>query len=245
MTSKIPIFIITFERLEALKKALNSYRKFFGDRVQFVIHDNGSTYPPLVKFLDQIERRKSAIVFKDQRIIHPRQLNRVNNTVQKYFEVHKKTNYIVTDCDIFFDSVGKELLDFYMWLLDNYLTHEGCEICAVGPMIEIRDIPKHFPLRSQVVKKHRQQFWQTKDRKSVSYKGKEFQITFGFIDTTFAMYRANTQFKRHQWGIRTFEPYMCKHWDWYLHPKRMPPGQRYYTKEAAKRITHWSLGGSF
>ena len=52
---RVPIFIISCNRLQSLQETIGSYKKNIGTPFEIVIHDNNSTYKPLLDYLGKLE----------------------------------------------------------------------------------------------------------------------------------------------------------------------------------------------
>jgi hypothetical protein len=170
------------------------------------------------------------------RIIHPRHLNYfVGHAIQGYFKNHPASNYIVTDPDIALDNVDGDILDVY-----SYLLKALPEIRVVGPMLRIDDIPDYYQHKERARAGHFQNFWSRKVN-DIKYKNKVIKYIYSKIDTTFAMNKAGTHWKRLQESIRTMSPYLARHLDWYVNSKNLTPDQEYYIKHASKAVAHWSM----
>ena len=159
---------------------------------------------------------------------------RINENIQDYFKSHPKSNYIVTDPDIFLDNVNEDILEAYAHLLNAM-----SGINVVGPMLRIDDIPKYYPLRNRLLKRSRHRDFHSREVHSVNYNGGQIRYIFAKIDTTFGMYRKGSQWYRLQEGIRILAPYSAKHLDWYIDPENLTKDQKYYMGRAS-RNAHWS-----
>ena len=249
---KTPIFIITCDRITALTTLLNSYRKvFFSEPIkssyEIVIHDNGSTFPPMLTYLKSLTE-SGVKVYGYPPLQSKEDLNKVNHTVQMYFSDREPSEYVVTDCDIILAG-GKESLNIL--ILYKRILEILPNINVVGPSLIIDDIPDYYPNKARVQSIHKK-FWPpTEKRKTLEvrpnkgdyYRYRTHSISYieAPIDTTFGMYRAGSEFKRHQSGIRTFSPYVAQHFDWYINPDNMTPDQEYYSKHCSRQITHWGI----
>ena len=229
----IPIFIITYDRIEVLKKSIQSYRDQIGGALEFIIIDTGSTYPPTIEYLNELEDG-GVKVYWGKQIGKPPSLNKINKYIQDYFKTHPASNYVVTDPDILLDNVNSDILEIYSRLLDVLP-----EIEVVGPMLRIDDIPDYYPLKEQLLSNSRHEKFHAQPRHIISLKKQRVKYIFAKIDTTFGMFRAGSQWRRLQAGIRTFAPYSAKHLDWYIDPQNLTDDQRYYM-QSASRVAHWS-----
>lgn len=228
---KIPIFVITCDRLEITRQSIRSYQQI-KTPYEIVIHDNGSSFKDTVSYLKRLKDR-GIKVYRRPKITTVNELNLVRESVKDYFLSHEPSNFVVTDCDIALHNVSGDILEFYTYVLHNTKAQ------VVGPMLEIDDIPDYYPRKERVLQLHKKRFW-NKPTKFLDYKNKRIKFINAPIDTTFGMYRKRTTFKRHQQGIRTHAPYTARHLDWYLHPNKITPDQEHYIKNRASAISHWS-----
>lgn len=232
----IPIFIITCDRLEVLRKSIESYRNYIKTPFEIVIVDFGSTYKPTVAFLKRLEKRGIKIYWKDK-INIPTELNNANKCIKDYFKNHPESNYVVTDPDIALDNVKGDILDVYSYLL-NIIP----QVKVVSPMLRIDDIPDYYPLRKNLLTGRMGRYhrgFHSKKRHTVIYKGNSIRFITARSDTTFGMFRKGFNWRRLTKGIRIFSPYAARHLDWYIDPKKLTEDQEYYMKHAG--ITaNWS-----
>lgn len=229
----IPIFIITCDRVEMLRESMQSYCDRIETPTEFIIIDMGSTYPPMIEHLS--EREKGGVkIYRESKVNSRSELNKVNASIQDYFRTHPSSNYVVTDPDICFDDIKADILEVYAHLLKNLP-----EIVVVGPMLRIDDIPKHYPLRRRLLTNSRHKAFHEREVYSLFYNGGEIKFIYAKIDTTFGMYRAGSQWRRLQGGVRVLAPYSAKHLDWYIDPENIPEDQRHYMQNAS-RVAHWS-----
>lgn len=229
LDSPVPIFIITRDRIEVLKKAIDSYCSRIITPIEIVIHDNSSTYPPLKEYLRELE--KSGIrVYRNP----GNDLNDAGRTIHDYMSKSPSKYYVVTDPDIVLkDAVPGDILEFLASMLETF------KVPVAGPMIQVDDIPNHFPLR-QIVHARWNLDFGSRPRQFVDYKNRRIEYILAVIDTTFGMYRREFYFQRYNAAFRSFEPYMVRHLDWYVHPKKLTDDQIYYGLTGT-RWNHWSL----
>jgi glycosyltransferase involved in cell wall biosynthesis len=236
----IPIFIIVKDRLTVLKQSIASYKKFIKTPFEIVLIDNGSTYPEMVKFLKSGEYPVSVNEFiKHNKSNDPGEIRRLSFNIHGIISnyIHNKgiKYYVVTDPDICFHKYTPgDVLEFYQELLNK----ENVE--CVAPMLDIHDIPEHYPFKNVVHKVHSKDFWSKKTKK-IKYKGSIIEYQYCQHDTTFALYHYNFMFQPSRNAIRVREPYTAKHLDWYIDPNNMPEDQKYYIDNSDKHggISHW------
>lgn len=245
----IPIFIITCDRLEVLKKSMQSYHDCIKTPFEIVICDQGSTFEPTVEFIEKMESNGTIVYRWKENLNIGRKKNKrrddagLSENIQDYFKNHPKSNYIVCDPDVLLDNVDGDILEVYTHLL-NIMP----KIVTVGPVCRIDDIPDCYPLKKELLSKERGQvkayfLW---TQHTINYKGKQVKYIFDRIDTGFGMLRAGTRWQRIKSGIeaiRTFKPYSAKHLSWYICPENLSEDQRYYMQHASKNAhwTKWSL----
>jgi glycosyltransferase involved in cell wall biosynthesis len=229
---KTPIFVITCDRLNVLKKSLDSYFQNIKTPFEIVIHDNGSTYEPTIQFLQQLEK-DGIKVYWCERINRSFELNNIEKTVNNFFENKTKVEYVVTDCDVALNNSCGDILNVFSFLLNKHP-----KVDVVGPVLEVIDVPDYYPRKTEVLNREVNNFW-VKPVIKLNYKGKIIKYRIHRIDTTFGMYRAGFRFKRGLVGIRVHHPYSARHLDWYLNPDKLEADQEYYKSHCSKRISHW------
>jgi len=238
-TNLIPIFIITCDRLEVLKKSMKSYSDYIKSPFEIVICDQGSTFKPMIGFLKELES-SGVMVYRWKENLNdgikrnlPRNDVKIRENMQNYFQNHPKSNYVVTDPDIFLDNVDGDILEVYAHLL-NIMP----KIFVVGPIFRIDDIPDYYPQRERLLFRYAD--LHSRKVNIIQYKDKIVKYVLAPIHTSFGMYR-----REYLWiggiksGIRTLSPYLAKHLDWYIGPKNLSEDQKYYMNHASVNA-HWS-----
>ena len=229
----IPIFIISCDRLEALKESIRSYRDYIKTPFEIVIMDFGSTYEPTIGYLRNLEYKGIRVYWKNK-ISNKRRFNiNIDWVIQDYFKDHPASNYVVTDPDIALDNVDGNILEIYAYLLGILP-----EDFIVGPMLRIDDLPDHYPLKEKVRFEGWEAFYHSRKMNETQYKGKAIKFVLVRIDTTFAMNRAGTHWRRHRMAARVLPPYGARHLEWYLDPENLTSDQKYYMEYASRGITH-------
>jgi len=233
LNKMIPIFIISCDRLEILKQSIQSYHDCIKTPFEIIIIDFGSTYGPTLEYLKNLEHGKVKVHWKGK-VVRSRHFNvHVDEAIQNYFRDHPMSNYVVTDPDIALDNVDGDILDVYTYLLEK-----EPEILIVGPMLRINDIPDCYPKKNETFYYERMFNPPNIKIKTIQYKSKAIKYIFAKIDTTFAMNRMGTHWRRYRIAIRVLPPYAARHLEWYLDPKNLTPDQKYYMKHASRQITH-------
>ncbi|MBA2411162.1 MAG: hypothetical protein H0V62_15830 [Gammaproteobacteria bacterium] len=225
--SPLPVFVISFNRSNCLRKSIDSYVN--ADRpVDIIIHDNGSDDEETLETLEEFGR-SGLIVRKGRKIQNPDDLNSVDVTVQKFFENWSEPGrYAVSDCDIELPR-GVTVLTIYDELL-NRLPKIQC----VGPMIKISDIPRQYLLRNRAINRHVAQFWHKQPQWIATSRG-QIAYQLATIDTTFALHRAGERLCRLKKGARVYRPFQARHLDWY----NVEDVLDVYRQSSAPSISHW------
>jgi hypothetical protein len=171
------------------------------------IIDNASSYPMI---LDYYAHTKHTVI----------KLN-VNIGYKVFWDtsIHlwfKGLPYILTDPDVLpKENCPLDSVKFLQEVLNKY-----DDINKVGFGLQIDDIPDFYQKKSEVIT------WETK------YWAKQISENLykADIDTTFALYRANSV--KQQWGktLRTGGNYLIKHLPWYENPNSLSEEELYYRK---------------
>lgn len=204
-TDSIPILIINYNRFGALMKMVNWLRKL-DSKVSIIIADNASTYPPLLKYYEELDHPNVQVIRFKQ-----------NHGLSKLIplgQMFKDFKYhVVTDPDLIpYDNTSSGILQRMIDMLEKYK-----DINHIGASLEYRDIPNFYPLRDVVVE-WEERFWKV---------SREDGVYEAFVDTTFAMYRSSSQVMSLYPALRLGQPYTLKHVDWYMDPKQMCPETKF------------------
>ncbi len=233
----VPIVLIVHDKLTVLLETIRSYHRFIRTPFEIVIHDEGSTYEPLLAFLDML-RANGVQVFR----VTPRPkselqsqyplgliVQRVAQTVETVLKHTNASVYVVSDPDCALDSAPGYILDVYKRALDAIPGVNG-----VGASIRTDDVSK-ATLRAYPA-------W--------AEEGKVKQEYFLFgpvvvrysrlpVDTTFCMYRRNLRFARMTGSIRLGPPFGVRHLDYYFESlDSAPPDVRLYLKKNLYGLSH-------
>jgi glycosyltransferase involved in cell wall biosynthesis len=227
-SSAIPIFVISYNRGQYLDRVIESYRAQ-DIPVEIVIHDNGSTDELTAEVLSGLSSAGN-IVYRYGPISAPEELNNVDASVSRYrSETEYAGPYAVTDCDIDLGNASPDALRTYLALL-----HMFAEVECVGPMLTISDVPKSYPLFNRVMLRHISQFW-GRQPQWTQIEGRMIAYLKHRIDTTFAVHRAGSSFRRLKDGLRVYHPYEARHLDWYV----SDAGSSRYGQTSSPAISHW------
>ncbi|MDD3012239.1 MAG: hypothetical protein PHC34_00865 [Candidatus Gastranaerophilales bacterium] len=223
----IPVFIITRNRLECLKKLIEWLGK--NDLKNIHILDNNSTYKPLVDYLDKLPYK----VYKFEENIGHLVLWKCN----LFDNIIKTQNFILSDPDVIpFDDCPTDVIEQFLKILN-----ENSQLTKVGFSLEINDIPDYNPLRESICE-WESQYW-TKKIDNPNY---DFDLYTAHIDTTFALYRPDIHYRDEKWydAIRTGKPYIARHLPWYQNPDNLNEEDEYYKSTVAYDYSNWTLAES-
>jgi len=218
----IPIFIITCDRLEVLKKSMQSYYDYIKTHK---LESEGI----------KVYRWKENLNYGEKRNLR-RNDGKIRGDIQDYFKNHPISNYVVTDPDILLDDVNGDILEVYAYFLEKLP-----QITIAGPMLRIDDIPDYYPKKEKLLTKGYHRRFHSESEcpvNIINYKGTKIKYIFAPIHTTFGMFRKGSQWKGRR-AIRTFAPYSAKHLDWYVDPENLTEDYKYYMKHGSTNA-HWS-----
>lgn len=218
-SSKIPVFINNYNRLGSMTELIEWLLEQGTERIEIL--DNSSTYPPLLKWYEQLPRDGVKVS------LHP------NLGPWAFWSrsMHKEqsTPYIVTDADI----VPSECcpVDLVNKMQDLLLSNPECG--KVGPGLRLDNIPD---LSRDFITNGDGKGW---EGEGVFWKRRHSPCTFyAPIDTTFAMYNAFSPWVQAEWNnLRMDAPYLVEHTPWYTH-KPFSAEEQYYRDTASKTWSH-------
>jgi glycosyltransferase involved in cell wall biosynthesis len=233
MSDPLPIFIISFNRGDFLRRTIQSYLRQTMP-VEIIVHDNGSDDPETLAILADLAQQGISI-HRHRAITSPAELDLVDETIDKYFAGSTaRGRYAVTDCDVDLTSARPDALQVYDYLLDRFAQAD-----CVGPMLTIADIPENYPLFNRVMNRHIEQFWH-QNPQMISTPFGDCAFIEATIDTTFAIHREGSRFRRLRTGLRVYHPFEASHLDWYPRPV-----QGHYHRSSCGAISHWDNAAQF
>lgn len=202
----IPVYVNTFNRLTTTRKLCEQIAAL--ENAVPIIVDNNSTWEPL---LDWYADCPFEVIRLPNNIGHhaPWISGAVDNLRSPF--------YCVTDCDLDLDGVPVDL----MAVLQEPLTwRRMLGVVKSGVALRINDLP---PWQTQV-KEWESRFWKT------PLCGPYYAAP---IDTTLAMYRANTPVRvacrvAGVRAVRAGGPYTARHVPWYLNLNKLDEENRNY-----------------
>lgn len=216
---QIPIIINNYNRLEYPRRLIGALEKL-GYRNIYII-DNKSSYVPLLEYYDSCPYR----VFRlDRNVGH---LALWKTGISKMF---RNQWYIYTDADILPGEDCPE--DFAERLYRLAVKYDAIK---AGFALHIDDIPDHYEHKEKV-QTWEKRFWEHPLERDV-YDAE--------IDTTFALYRPNTQRRGIDRGlnIRVAGPMTAYHLPWYVDSNNMSEEEKYYVATCSGAAS-WVKGGS-
>ena len=224
----IKTFIISFNRLSFLKQQLEYLMK--NPALDLHIVDNGSTYPPLLDYLDELDLDVTFFPANEGHTVVWK------NKMPEIF--CKNEPYIVTDNDIIPDHPN-----FHELLIEGLNKHS--DVNKIGLGLHIDDLPDNIPFKDEIIQHEKgiQKIYLLDDSHFVRMP----------VDTTLAIYRDGYHHYS-VWGtdkithdgqcraLRTIHPlWQAKHLSWYLTPEDLKSEEnKYYFNSIKQPSTHWS-----
>lgn len=209
LSQKIKVFIVNRNLLSTLKNTIEFLLK--EPRVEIVVFDQMSTYPPLLKYYKSINIK---IVYSN---INGGPHSVWGPLLKKEFN---DAPFIVTDSDCLYDDVPADWLDKMLEVLNK------TTVFKVGFSLDLEDLPD-----SEIAKQAVD--WETK------YWTKKVDLGWdAHIDTTFALYRPHSGFSYD--AIRLDKPYCIKHTPWYLTKENITEEWKYYLNNTSG-ISTWGM----
>lgn len=208
---EIPVIINNYNRIDHLQRLIDWLEKAQMHNIYII--DNASTFPRL---LDYYENTKHVVIKLEANIGYKALWD---TSIHLWF---RGLPYIYTDPDILpIDECPLDVVQFFQATLSKHK-----DINKVGFGLQIDDIPDFYPHKSDVIE-WEMQFWKTPISENL-YKAD--------IDTTFALYRANSV--KQQWGktLRTGGVFLAKHLPWYENPESISDEELFYKKNATSSV---------
>lgn len=212
----IPIIINNFNRLEMLRRLINSL-EIRGYKNIYIL-DNMSTYQPLLEYYKECPYK---VVFLDKNYGYLA-LWKID-----LFNQVKSGFYIYTDSDMEIDkNCPNDFVEYFLRIMKQYpKAHK------VGFGIRIDDLPDHYINKANVINWERK-FWEVR---------LDTQIFKASIDTTFALYRPYCYGPANNLvlNIRTGAPYLIRHLPWYVNSSNLSEEELFYIGNSSQS-THWT-----
>lgn len=219
---KFPIFIISYNRLDCLRKLL----EWLGtaESAEPIVIDNGSTYGPLLDWLEQMSRTILVHRFNDNygpyRVWEQRLFDRHTSQQQPFF--------LVTDPDVV--PIPQCPKDAIPRLVDVWNEFR----CArVGLSLRIEGIPDSLPSAADI--RRWESSLQTNEiARTPAGDRPPVRCYDSMLDTTFQLnHRDMLPPSRGSGAIRLAHPYQADHLGWQLDPSHLSEEDRFYWKTAS------------
>jgi hypothetical protein len=198
--SDIPVIVIAFNNITYLKNMLKQLQEKKVKDENIWIWDNNSTYPPLLKFYEEVSTKYNLI--KNNGNYGPRIFTdpKVLDILPDFFAV--------TDPDLYFN---KKMPDNFLEYLKKITI--DLSVYKAGLALDLSDDPnfnEELRWHNLTVREWEQRFWTSPLSQYNNPK-----IYSAPIDTTFAVY--NKYFINKGWsnGVRVADDFTCKHLPWY------------------------------
>ena len=188
---------------------------------QIIIIDNGSTYPPLLEWYNNINNPNVAVHFEKNEGHLALWATQLDKELGEYF--------VYTDSDIILPNEfpkGWKLIMYH--LIKWYSSYD-----KIALALHIDDLPDHYRYKNQV-KRNEARWWLEK------YDSEMFDYLYkADTDTTFAMMRnfGDNCYK----SLRISKPnMMARHHGWYLDLDNLDEEERYYLDHLQNTTTQYS-----
>ena len=215
---KIPIYLISFNRLAYLKQIIGwlEEKGYFN----LTIIDNASTYPPLLSYYETLPYR---VIHMDQNYGH------LVFWKAEQFAGARKSFYMLSDPDVApIEECPDDFAEHFLKILAKYP-----RLKKVGFSLKIDDLPSDA--ESGVFN---QEVYQWEKR---FYKHGMKDGFFADIDTTFALYAPDsvtgTDFS--YTAFRTAVPYQVRHLPWYKKQGEITEEDRFYSASKLSSVGAW------
>lgn len=218
---KVPVFIISFNRLACLEKLVTWLQSV--ELAEPIIVDNGSTYPPLLDWFDRVRGTMAIHDFKDN-------YGPYRVWEQRLFEPHTTADqpfYVVTDPDVV--PIPECPKDAISRLIETW-HRSRCP--KVGLSLRLETIPDTLPTGPEI------RAWETKLQSDLRPEDSAWPAQpacYGsLIDTTFQVnHRDVLPLSYGSTGIRLAHPYQADHLGWNLDPHHLSEEEAFYWKTAS------------
>jgi len=222
----VPVFVNCFNRVSVLRSLVDWLLNT--EQRRLVLLDNASTYPPLLSYYHDLAIEPRVMVVQLGNNLGQNALWASGLLLRLGLTA---TPFIYTDPDILPDpGCPRDWLWHFVSILKQ---HPGMLKAGFG--LRIDDLPSCYRFHAEV-QEWEKQFW-------------EIPIGEGQynapIDTTFALYRGgnwdtNAILAAKYRAVRTGQPYLARHLDWYIDSANQTEEQRYYQAHAIPGMTNWS-----
>jgi len=205
--STIKVVINNRNRLTTTKTMVE-HLLFLNPNEQIIIIDNGSTYPPLLKWYDSIKKLVDIRFNKNEGHL-ALWATQLDKELGEYF--------IYTDSDI---VLPNDFPKFWKMIMYNQINWQS-SFDKIALAIHIDDLPDHYRYKNQVIRNESRWWLEKHDSEMFDYLYK------ADTDTTFAMMRnfGDNCYKSLRLGR---EDMICRHHGWYLDLENLDEEEQYY-----------------
>lgn len=213
-----PIYILSKDRRSCLETLVS---RLLRDRLTNIfIVDTGSTYPPMLEFLEStkipVVRVEPLSVHAPKFVLWDRDVISLTNQQKKHF--------VYTDSDIVPDDrCPGDWLQYLFRLLRKYPDYT-----KAGLGLRLDDIPDCYAHKQKVLD-HEERFWKVALRP---------HVFASELDTTMALYLPGTSHTYR--AIRTGGVYLARHLPWYSDSSRISDEERYYIEHLHPKASFWT-----
>ena len=214
----VPVFVNVRDRLKCLEQLLNWLERA-GHR-NIILIDNASTYPPLLRFLDQSNYRTIRL----KRNLGHTALWRV----RELRSIITKEWFVYTDPDV----IPADTCPLNVVAQMHSQLQKSPFYLKAGLGLRLDDLPDCYHLKQHVID------WEQR------LIGEEIapDIFEADVDTTFALYRPGTPCIIAP-SIRFQGKYSAHHLPWYSDSSQPDEEERYYRSHASQGVTTWNVYG--
>jgi len=214
---KIPSFIIVRDRIAWIPKLA----KWLEKKAEVILVDNDSTYPPVVKYLDETKYKTYRLKSN-----HSKWAPWKEGLIGK----HPSNNFIVCDPDMYpIKECPDDAIDHWIEGLQKYP-----QFHCVGPAYVTWDLPKHYAGRMDVVR-WEGQYW----AKPVDGGHDLCEYFEAPIDSMFAVFRKGGYIDIERPAGRSNYPYVMRHKTWYMNTNKPTAEQKHYISRCDPNRAHW------
>lgn len=238
--SYIPIFVISHDKVDQLKKVIDSYDKNIKTPKKIFVFNHNTTYEPCLEYYKELELKGIHTFHAYEECNSYKAVNRSRDRnllkiMRQFLDENKDVNYVViTDCDVELCPSDGNILDFYIKNIKEIGSTDTC----IGPSLRIDDIPNFYPNKKQIIKRH-SVLYNVKEKRHIEYEGKTITLHRNAIDTTFKIIHRDNVYKIKkdictgpQTSWRCDTPYNAWHLDWYEDPDKFGEDIIYYKNNA-------------
>src|SRR3990167_5635728 len=205
MKEKIKAFVIMYNRFTWAKNLC----EFLSDNgCDVILMDNGSTYPPLLKWYKTCGYK-----------IHQMTNTCYNRGLWEsgLIDSYGDKNYILTDPDLDLSSVPSDFIEKLFIGLEN-----NPDVMKSGLSLRIDDLPENAYTK-EVISWEKKWWEKPKDKNG---------FFMADLDTTLSLYDRERTSKFYKDGfflaVRSPEPYVAKHLAWYNTPENITKEEQFY-----------------